>query len=505
MKKVLLTIIASLFILIPISVNADLTCTYNPKTSAGDNFGEIKITKKSNGSFLVNDQEFNSASMIDLKYKASGTELYFPGGPVDIKFGKTIDKATVKKNNAMENHCNTYKRGSCGTNIKNVIGPSQFVYDCHNGTAIVHCNVKDSSIKPGGNYNVLTSLFTSNTCPRFTFGAEYSTDYDKLYVLILTDNDTKNGEKTTAISESGTTVNEGDVINIKWIYYTDNKKNDTNSTYFQDKEYYNFFSSVVYNKSTGILKFTHSSEYSDDQFTLDPNVTGSSYTTINLKKTIKFMDTDYDQIQFIIYKGFKAKLDNWTNNDYINVIYSTNTNIPGTLTYYIVNSSDVKDFAKDTWNYDDNQASTLYQNTSQDAHDILGIVDNASTAKKEVEIIPFCAATSGFLKVFKIIGYVIVVIKILVPIALIIFGSIDFAKAVISSNDDAIKKATSAVIQRAIIAVMVFFIPTIVYYFVGLMGNAIDRNDSYFSNCNTCLLKPDDCPAREPFIAEKSE
>ena len=132
-------------------------------------------------------------------------------------------------------------------------------------------------------------------------------------------------------------------------------------------------------------------------------------------------------------------------------------------------------------------------------------IRNARLNTFEVESIPFCAETSGALKVFKIVGYLIVVIKILVPLALIGFASVDFFRAMMSSNEDAIKKATTTVMQRASIGVLVFFIPTLVYYFVGLIGNSIKKDDSYFKNCNTCLLNPDDCPARDPYVAEDTK
>lgn len=53
-------------------------------------------------------------------------------------------------------------------------------------------------------------------------------------------------------------------------------------------------------------------------------------------------------------------------------------------------------------------------------------------------------------------------IKIAVPIILIVMGSLDFGKAFISSDEDAMKKAQKKFIMRLIIAIVIFFIPAIV-------------------------------------------
>ncbi len=54
------------------------------------------------------------------------------------------------------------------------------------------------------------------------------------------------------------------------------------------------------------------------------------------------------------------------------------------------------------------------------------------------------------------------IIQIGIPILLIIMGSIDLGKAVMSSDDKEIKGATSRLIKRVIMAVAIFFVVTIV-------------------------------------------
>lgn len=60
------------------------------------------------------------------------------------------------------------------------------------------------------------------------------------------------------------------------------------------------------------------------------------------------------------------------------------------------------------------------------------------------------------------------IIQIGIPILLIVMGTIDLGKAVMSSDDKEIKGATGKLIKRAIAAVAVFFVTTIVSLLMGL-------------------------------------
>ena len=66
----------------------------------------------------------------------------------------------------------------------------------------------------------------------------------------------------------------------------------------------------------------------------------------------------------------------------------------------------------------------------------------------------------------EILGY----FRILGPIALIVFTALDFGQAVISQDNDALKKAQSKVTMRAIGTALLFFVPTIIRAILGLDG-----------------------------------
>lgn len=73
----------------------------------------------------------------------------------------------------------------------------------------------------------------------------------------------------------------------------------------------------------------------------------------------------------------------------------------------------------------------------------------------------------------KILGWVknfLTLIQIAIPIALIIWGTIDLGKAVIASKEDEIKKAQQTLIKRAMAAVLVFVLATLVSFLMRIVG-----------------------------------
>ncbi|MBD8921903.1 hypothetical protein EGR52_02520 [bacterium] len=103
----------------------------------------------------------------------------------------------------------------------------------------------------------------------------------------------------------------------------------------------------------------------------------------------------------------------------------------------------------------------------------------------------FCAKTAS---IWQFIGYGLFALKIVIPLIVIILGIMDFAKAVVRSDDNANRNASITLIQRFILAVCIFFVPTIVHIVIGLVSDLTKTKDS-IEACETCLLKPvgDNC------------
>ena len=72
--------------------------------------------------------------------------------------------------------------------------------------------------------------------------------------------------------------------------------------------------------------------------------------------------------------------------------------------------------------------------------------------------------------VFNVVHLIILLIQIAVPILLIIWGMLDFAKAVIGGDEDKIKAGQKLFIKRIIAAVIVFLVVTITILVINLVG-----------------------------------
>lgn len=113
---------------------------------------------------------------------------------------------------------------------------------------------------------------------------------------------------------------------------------------------------------------------------------------------------------------------------------------------------------------------------------------------EDVTDLNFCGA-NGVKLALQVIGYAIFVCKIIIPIVLIVYGTIDVSKAVLNANDG-LQKNLMQFAKRCIAAVLIFLTPSLIN---GLFNILIDgyedaTNDaSRYQNCITCLFKPNQC------------
>ena len=103
----------------------------------------------------------------------------------------------------------------------------------------------------------------------------------------------------------------------------------------------------------------------------------------------------------------------------------------------------------------------------------------------------FCVQSSA---IWQLFGYILLALKIIIPVVIIVFGTIDFAKAIINEKDNNLSNATIILIRRICIGIFIFFIPTIVSAIFGLMARATEALEAGKA-CNACLNNPngDDC------------
>ena len=107
-------------------------------------------------------------------------------------------------------------------------------------------------------------------------------------------------------------------------------------------------------------------------------------------------------------------------------------------------------------------------------------------------MIGFCTKSGSLM---QIVGYVILIFKIVVPLLIIILASIDLAKAVTSGEEKDIKENAMKLLKRLLIGLAIFFLPSIVrvIYFslTRDTGDSGFKNDA--SNCIVCVTSPSKC------------
>lgn len=95
-----------------------------------------------------------------------------------------------------------------------------------------------------------------------------------------------------------------------------------------------------------------------------------------------------------------------------------------------------------------------------------------------------CGGLAPIVRIIK--NGVFPIVQIGIPILLIIFGTIDLGKAVISSDDKEVKQAQSRLIKRCIYAVAIFFITTLVSIIMSLVGRGADQSEANTQNWADC-------------------
>lgn len=75
--------------------------------------------------------------------------------------------------------------------------------------------------------------------------------------------------------------------------------------------------------------------------------------------------------------------------------------------------------------------------------------------------------------IFNLVHYIILLIQVVVPILLIIWGMLDFAKGVIGGDEDKIKAGQKTFIQRLITAIIVFLVVAVVKLVVNVVSGVV--------------------------------
>ena len=96
----------------------------------------------------------------------------------------------------------------------------------------------------------------------------------------------------------------------------------------------------------------------------------------------------------------------------------------------------------------------------------------------------FCRTTQSL---WGLLGIAITAIKVVIPIILIVMGMLDMGKAVTSGKDDEIKKQLKVFLFRAVAAILVFFVPTIVGMIMQSVNSATNANSDDICGYKECI------------------
>ena len=110
---------------------------------------------------------------------------------------------------------------------------------------------------------------------------------------------------------------------------------------------------------------------------------------------------------------------------------------------------------------------------------LMNILDTASSTSNTIST-NFCGEGTSTLFIFQTARLIIRVIQFVVPFALIIWGSLDFFKAVIAGDDKEMKNKRKPFVHRVISALIILLLPSLINV---IMRNIAKNSYNRFAEC----------------------
>lgn len=110
---------------------------------------------------------------------------------------------------------------------------------------------------------------------------------------------------------------------------------------------------------------------------------------------------------------------------------------------------------------------------------LMNILEPASSTVNAIGS-DFCAKDSSTLFIFQTARLIIRILQFTVPFALIIWGSLDFFKAVIAGDDKEMKAKRKPFVHRVISAIIILLLPSLVNL---IMKNIAKTQNNRFAKC----------------------
>lgn len=103
----------------------------------------------------------------------------------------------------------------------------------------------------------------------------------------------------------------------------------------------------------------------------------------------------------------------------------------------------------------------------------------------------FCE-TKEVLSVIRMIGYILLIAKLVAPIIIIVLGTIKFYNSIKDGSSDSTLKNAKSLIVRVFVGIFIFFLPTLIH---AVLYNFISDDSK---KCEVCLLQPGSCDPGDP-------
>ena len=118
--------------------------------------------------------------------------------------------------------------------------------------------------------------------------------------------------------------------------------------------------------------------------------------------------------------------------------------------------------------------------------------NNANEDKTVSEVQPTTDTCTRLKEPLKFVGHIVLIFKIVIPLILIFLGIMDFFRAMTSSKDEEIKNAAKTFMFRAMAAIVIFFVPTLVSVIFSFVDSWADVKGD-FNACQKCVLRVGEC------------
>lgn len=103
----------------------------------------------------------------------------------------------------------------------------------------------------------------------------------------------------------------------------------------------------------------------------------------------------------------------------------------------------------------------------------------------------FCE-TKEVLSVIRMVGYILLIAKLIAPIIIIVIGTLKFYNAIKDGSSDSTLKNAKSLIVRVFVGIIIFFLPTLIH---AVLYNFISDDSK---KCEVCLLQPGSCDPGDP-------